>query len=124
MKRISSVVVVAALALLPMLALAQQQGDPNLSNLQTLLKAIGNLVNLATPIVVGLALLAFFWGLVKYIFSADSDDAKKQGVRLMVGGIIAIFVIVSIVGIVRWIGTSLGVGQGGQLPVPVVDQTP
>jgi hypothetical protein len=115
MKRFSSVALVAAAALLPALASAQSLG-----NLENLLKAIGRLVNLATPIVVGLALLAFFWGLVKYIFSAGEEDAKKEGVRLMIGGIIAIFVIVSIVGIIKFIGRSLDVDQGGDLPVPGV----
>ncbi|HXK39922.1 MAG TPA: hypothetical protein VJ837_03745 [Candidatus Paceibacterota bacterium] len=111
----ASVSLIVLSALLPAVTFAQSLG-----NLENLLRAIGRLVNLATPIIVGLALLAFFWGLVKYIFSAGEDDAKKEGVRLMVGGIIAIFVIVSIVGIVRFIGRSLDVDQGGKLPVPGV----
>lgn len=117
MKRFSSVALVAISVLLPSVTFAQQLG-----NLENLLRAIGRLVNLATPIVVGLALLAFFWGLVKYIFSAGEDDAKKEGIRLMIGGIVAIFVIVSIVGIVRFIGNSLNIEQGGELPVPEVDE--
>jgi len=118
MKSGISKVVVASLtvmALAPSFAAAQSLG-----NIENLLKAIGRLVSLATPIVVGLALLAFFWGLVKYIFSAGEDDAKKEGIRLMIGGVIAIFVIVSLVGIVRFIGNAVGVGQGGSLDIPKV----
>lgn len=110
-----SVSLIVLTASFPMFAFAQ------LGNVENILKALGRLVNLATPIVVGLALLAFFWGLVKYIFSAGEEDAKKEGVRLMIGGIIAIFVIVSIVGIVRFIGRSIDIDQGGELPVPEVD---
>ncbi|MBP9771524.1 MAG: hypothetical protein KBD16_01205 [Candidatus Pacebacteria bacterium] len=111
-----SVSLIAAAVFLPAFASAQSLG-----NIENLVRAIGRLVSLATPIVVGLALLAFFWGLVKYIFAAGEEDAKKEGIRLMVGGAIAIFVIVSIVGIVSFIGRAVGVNQGGSLDVPKVD---
>lgn len=106
---------VGAAVLLPAIASAQ------LGNVENLLEAIGRLVSLATPIVVGLALIAFFWGLVKYIFSAGEEDSKKEGIRLMIGGVIAIFVIVSLVGIIKFIGNAVGVGQGGKLDVPKVE---
>ena len=118
MKSSISKLTVAALAvstLVPSFAFAQ------LGNVENLVRAIGRLISLATPIVVGLALLAFFWGLVKYIFSAGEEDSKKEGIRLMIGGAIAIFVIVSIAGIVTWIGNALGVDQGGKLEVPEVE---
>ncbi len=115
MKKLSLSLVALAALLSPAFAFAQ-----NLGNLENLVRAIGRLVSLATPIVVGLALLAFFWGLVKYIFAAGEEDAKKEGIRLMIGGAIAIFVIVSIVGIVRFIGNALNVDQGGSLDVPRV----
>lgn len=106
---------VAAMAFLPMFANAQFQ------NIEDMVRSIGELVRLATPILIGLALLAFFWGLIKYIFS-QGDDGKKDGKGLMIGGIIAIFVMVSIVGIVAFIGRAFGIGQGEILPVPVVER--
>lgn len=115
MKRLS-VSLIGMAALLPAVASAQ------LGNIENLLLAIGKLVKLATPIVVGLALLAFFWGLVKYIFAAGEEDKKSEGIRLMIGGIIAIFVIVSVAGIVAWIGGNLGIGQGGSLDTPEVKE--
>lgn len=108
-----SLVALALAAFSPMFAYAQ------LGNIGGIVEAIGGLIELATPIVVGLALLAFFWGLVKYIFSAGDDD-KASGKSLMIGGIIAIFVMVSVVGIVGFIGEAVGVRQGGNLPVPGV----
>src|SRR5688572_13219221 len=124
MNRFLTTAVLGSTYLLPVFALAAtgQGDDADLGNLQTLLEAIGNLVSIATPIVVGLALLVFFWGLVKYIFAA-SDDDKGAGKRLMIGGIIAIFVMVAIVGIVKFIANAFDVGTGGSLPVPSVDTT-
>lgn len=101
--------------LLPAVALAQSLG-----NLQNLLTAIGNLVTNATPIVVGLALLGFFWGLAMYIFSAGSDEKKKEGKNIMIWGVVALFVMVSIWGLVKFIGDALGINQGTTIIVPRV----
>ena len=111
----TSQILIAGSAFFPLFAFAQQLG-----NVENLVRAIGRIIDLATPILVGLALLAFFWGLIRYIFSAGEEDAKKEGIRLMVGGVIAIFVIVAIVGLVRFLGRALGVELGGDLPVPGV----
>ncbi len=114
MKKLA-LVALAAVAVLPVFAHAQ------LGNIENIVEAIGRLVELATPIVVGIALLVFFWGLVKFIFASGDGEAKEQGKNLMIGGIIALFVIVSIVGIIRFIGSAVGVDQGGNLPVPGVE---
>jgi hypothetical protein len=120
MNKVSAAVIGASAYLLPVLAFAADS-DPELSNITTLLTSIGKLVNLATPIVIGLALLAFFWGLVKFIFAA-SDDDKKSGKSFMIGGIIALFVMVAIVGIIKFIASAFDVETGGQLPVPGVEE--
>lgn len=89
---------------LPFLALAQELG-----NIETLVESIGDIVNLLLPIVIGIALLAFFWGLATYIFNAGNEDAKDKGKRIMIGGIIALFVAVAIWGIIGFIGSALGI---------------
>ncbi len=67
---------------------------------------VGGLVGLAIPIVMGLALFAFFWGLAMFIFTTGSAEGRQKGVQIMIWGIIAIFVMVSIVGIVAVIRRS------------------
>lgn len=96
-------VILLALAFAPTLAFAQ-----GLTNLEILLKSFGRLISLALPIVIALALLAFFWGLVKFLF-AGADEAKQAGKRLMIWGIVALFVMVSVWGLVRFIGTALNI---------------
>ncbi|GMU74397.1 MAG: hypothetical protein AMXMBFR44_5940 [Candidatus Campbellbacteria bacterium] len=108
-----ALVVLAAVT--PAFAFAQ------LGNIENIVEAIGNLVRLATPIVVGLALLAFFWGLVKFIFSAGDEDARKDAKHLMIWSVVALFVMISIVGIIGFIGNALDIDQGGTLPVPEVE---
>lgn len=112
MKKIAFIVF-TALAF-PSMAFAQSLG-----RLDTLLQSIGDLIAAATPIVVGLALLAFFWGLATFIFSAGNEDAKDRGKNIMIWGIIALFVMVSVWGIINFIQEALDV-EGGEVTVPAV----
>lgn len=60
----------------------------------------------------GIAVLVFFWGLVQYIMSAGDEEKRKSGRGYMVAGIIALFVMVSVWGLVYLLGSLVGVGQG------------
>ncbi len=106
-------VILAALALTPALASAQQ-----LTNLQTLLTSIGRLVDTALPIVVAIALLAFFWGLVKFLIGGA--EGKDEAKTFMIWGLVALFVMVSVWGLVRFIGNAIGIQQGDTIVVPRV----
>lgn len=106
-------VILAALTFAPAVAFAQ-----GLGNLETLLRSIGRLIDIALPIVVAIGLLTFFWGLVKFIFAGE--EAKKEGQHLMIWGLVALFVMVSVWGLVRFIGVAVGVGQGDTIIVPKV----
>lgn len=105
--------IIAALAFAPALASAQSLG-----NLQTLLTSVGKLVDLALPIVVALALLAFFYGLAKSIFAGA--EGKEEGKHLMIWGVVALFVMVSVWGLVRFIGRAFNIEQGSSIEVPKV----
>ncbi len=108
-------VIIAALAFVPVIASAQ-----NLGNLETLLRSVGRLIDIALPIIVAIGLLAFFWGLVKFIFAGE--EGKKEGQSLMIWGLVALFVMVAVWGIVRFIGSAVGITQeGGAITPPSVN---
>lgn len=109
--------IIGALLLAPALASAQ------LSNIGNLLSDFGDLVGQAIPIAVGLALLAFFWGLAKFIFagSGGDEESKAQGKSLMIWGVVALFVMAGVWGLVGFIGEALDIDtQGGDVVVPGV----
>jgi hypothetical protein len=56
------------------------------------------------------AILAFFWGLIRYLFSGGGEE-KAEGLKTMFYGVIAIFVMVSIWGIIKLLQATFGVGQ-------------
>lgn len=59
------------------------------------------------PVLVSVALLVFFWGLIKYIAKSDSSDGREAGKEIMLWGIIALFVMVSIWGIIAFMQAAI-----------------
>lgn len=77
----------------------------NISGLAGLLRSIHKLISLTIPVLIALGVLAFMWGIVMYLFGKD----KAEGKMFMVWGVIALFVMTSVwglVGILR--GTLFG----------------
>ncbi|MFZ2484737.1 MAG: hypothetical protein WAX80_00530 [Minisyncoccia bacterium] len=66
-----------------------------------LISSTSNLINITIGVVFGMALLVFFWGLAKFIFHVGGDEkAVDEGKRIMKWGLLALFVAVSVWGIV------------------------
>lgn len=95
---------IAGALALPLVSSAQQ-----LTNLSTLVTSIGGIVNQIIPILFAIALLGFFYGLVMYIFG--KEDNKDQAKKTMIWGVVALFVMASVWGLVRFIGTAVGVNE-------------
>ncbi len=87
---------------IPMTAFAQALTKPT-----ALVVAIKGIIDLLIPLLLSLAVVAFFWGLVKYIANASDEAAKESGKTLMIWGMVAIFVMVALWGILGYISTTL-----------------
>lgn len=99
---------------LPIFALAEQLGKT-----KTLLDGLKSIVSdILIPLVFTLALLFFFWGVSKYIWSEGS--AKEDGRKIMVWGVIALFVMSSIWGIISLLRGELGVGSENTMKIPTI----
>ena len=73
-----------------------------------LINSVTKLVLLFVPILLGLAVLTFFWGLVKFINHAGDEKAVEEGRSLMVWGMIAIFVMVALWAILGFFQHAFG----------------
>lgn len=79
----------------------------NTDTLGGLILIITGLLKSITPILAGLALLYFFWGLANFlILHADSDTEREKGRHIMFWGIIVLFVMVSVWGILQVLETT------------------
>lgn len=106
--------IITGLTIAPAFAFAQ-----NLGNVETFMRSIARLIGLALPMVVALALLGFFYGLMRFIFAKGDDTVRKDARQTMIWGIVALFVMVSVWGLVGFLGSALGIQQGqdsGNIP--------
>ena len=93
---------------LPLIVAAQTA-----QNLVGLIRLAGDILNMLIPVLIALALVVFFWGLVKYIWGASGGDEKAEATKIMIAGLLSLFVMVSVWGIIRLAQNTLGV-QGSQ----------
>lgn len=80
----------------------------------SILDTVGNILGMLVPLFITLAVVYFLYGLAKYILSQD----KEEGRNMMVWGIIALFVMVSIWGLVNIISETFLGGDSGNAPDP------
>ena len=101
--------IISLLTLLsPAITLAADSTDPAGKLVENLSKLIGNLI----PIAFAAALLFFFYGLAIFILKAGGEDQAK-GKSIMLWGVIALFIMASITGIISFLGKSIGINNAG-----------
>ena len=78
---------------------------------------LGNIKKeILTPIataLIAIAVLYFMWGVFEFIQGAGSDEARSKGRQHMLWGVIGLFIMVSVVGILNLICDTLGAGCKG-----------
>ena len=89
---------------------------PFLVEAQTTFKQFveGTLRDLASHVAVflfSLALLVFLWGVAKFILKADNDTERAKGKQVMLWGLIALFVMLSVWGIVYILAQTFFPGE-------------
>ena len=88
----------------PVIALAQAPQD-----LIGVIDILLTLFRAFIPLLFVLALVFFLWGAAKYIYQADDATARAEGSKTMLYGVIALFVMVSIWGLVGLLGGTFGI---------------
>lgn len=78
------------------------------------------ITRIVVPLVFTVAVLLFFWGMAKYIRS--SGDEKQEGRKIMVWGVIALFVMSSVWGLVYFIRSELGINDNANMKIPKIEK--
>jgi len=104
----------------PLLVFAQSPRD--LNDVMLLVVVI---LDTLIPILIGLAVLMFIWGIFRY-YASDNANTKKEAVKIIGYGVVSIFVMVSLWGLVNFIAYSLrininGSGSSNTLPPKSID---
>ena len=94
---------------------------PYIASAQTLLNTLGFVSTVLNDIVwllITIAIIVFFWGLVMYLLDINDAAKRNEGLKIMTFGIIALFVMVSIWGIIRLLQATFKVSS----TTPIVPQ--
>ena len=115
MKRI---LVSAMIFLSPIMVLAQAF-TPN-QGISGLFDFAGGVLNRVVPLIISLAVVWFIYNVFKYAVAGD-EDKKAEAKKHMIWGIVGIFVMVSVWGLVAILQTTFGTSGvqgtiGNQLP--------
>jgi len=108
----------ALVGLAPVIALAQSY-SPN-QGVSGLFNFAGAILNRAVPFIISLAVVFFIYNVFMYVIKENEDD-KTKAKNQMIWGIVGIFVMVSIWGLVAILQSTFGTSGvtgniGNQLP--------
>ena len=130
-KLIIALGLVSSILLLPSAVMAQgaggapsgATGEPKaFGNLKEIVEVFDRIVDTLLPIVFAIAVLAFFWGIMMYVFSA-SGETKKNGKNIMLWALIAVAIMASLFGIIKLAQQTLGIsGENENFRVPTVEK--
>ena len=119
LKKIHKISFALMVVSLPVFAFAEPLGGT-----KTLFEnAQGIITKTVIPLAFVLALLFFFWGVAKYIRSSGTE--KDEGKKIMVWGVVALFVMSSVWGIVRFLQGELIEGvKTDAIDIPTINTGP
>jgi len=86
----------------------------------TFLEELYDTIDIAIPVLIALALALFLWGLVVFIAQSGNEQARTTGKQRMIWGVIALFVLVNVWGIVNLLQEMIGVEDDPGLTAPDV----
>lgn len=85
------------------------------AGLKGLIAAVGGIVKDLILLAAGIGLLGFFYGLAIFIFKSGDPKKREESRGMMIWGMIALFVMVSVWGIISFFQAQLGIYGGGSV---------
>jgi hypothetical protein len=116
MKKIGAIV---ASFVLPVVASAQ-----TITDIWSIFGFIKRILDAVLPLIIALAVVYFIWGIFRYVMAGD-DDAKAAAKDKIIYGIVGLFVMISVWGLVNILVRTFGISnqgpQGGIVnPLPTI----
>lgn len=122
MKKLIFTIFLVSSMVLPVVSQAQVAAAPvgcsaPIENISAVLNLFGCIIRSALiPLLITLCVIVFIIGIIKYIAGADEATKREEGRNFMIYGIVALFVVVSVWGLVGIIQGTFGLGNGIYIP--------
>ena len=76
---------------------------------------VGSIIDPLVLLIFSIGIFLFTWGLVVFLSQMDNPDGRKTGVQHMLWGIIGIFIMATVFGIINIILETFGLGDPTKL---------
>lgn len=83
----------------------------------TIVGIIVNLLGMVVKVLMALAVVTFLYGLMRYVMDSGDDSKRSESQQYMLYGIIGLFVMVSMWGLVSLLTSTFIPGGGVAIPV-------
>lgn len=93
-----------------------------ITSVQTLLLAMSQVLKTLLPVLGGIAILVFLWGLAVFILNSGNEKAAEEGKSRMIWGVVGIFVIFSMWGLITVFQQDF-IGSSPAYSIPVKSKT-
>lgn len=91
--------------------------------IDNILTGISGIFNVVIPILMILATLVFLWGIISYVTAAGDEEKLASSRTYIIWGLIALFAMVAVWGLVQVLLSTFGLGDvQGQPPTPIGPQ--
>jgi len=81
------------------------------AGIEGLLKWGQCILNAVIPVLITLAVVGFIFGVIQFYINPENEEKRKKGKSFIIGGIIALFVIISMWGLVGILTSTFGVSN-------------
>ncbi len=110
MKKLITSLSVGSLPFVPFMAFAVTS---RATDAFSLIKILQNIVDAVIPFIIGLGVLVFIYGVFNFVTSAGDEEARAGAKQLIIWGIIGIFVMVSVWGLVNILAGTFDLNKTG-----------
>lgn len=93
-------------------------------SLMNLIVSAQSIVNLLVPFGIGLAVVAMFYGIIMFMFNRDEAEEHAKWLKFIGMSLVGLFVMVSIWGLIAFMGSVFGISQGGGINTPALPVQP
>jgi uncharacterized membrane protein YidH (DUF202 family) len=76
-------------------------------NFKVLAGKLGDIANLVIPFLIAIAFFSILWGIFRYIRSAGDEEKVAEGRRVVIWGVVALFLMFSFWGLVLLVKRSI-----------------
>ena len=102
---------------MPVVALAQGY---NVGSLNGMSQTITDILNLIFPILLAISVFVIAWGIFKFILNAGDEEARKTGRSFILWGVVGIFLMLSIWGLVNILVNTFSLNNSAITPGTLV----